>query len=107
MNREETARNKYRNGNNCAVSVYSAFYDKISGMAPMPRSEGGKCGAVLSAEKVLSQLGYSMFWSPLFVTFVTNFLCRISCLIRGTISIVRMRAYMVVCHICKRFYGFI
>ena len=59
MNREETARNKHKSGNNCAVSVYSTFYDKVSGMAPMPRSEGGKCGAVLSAEKVLSQLGHS------------------------------------------------
>ncbi|MBR1479251.1 MAG: hypothetical protein IJ608_15025 [Lachnospiraceae bacterium] len=59
MNREETARNKHRSGNNCAVSVYSTFYDKVSGLAPMPRSEGGKCGAVLSAEKVLSQLGHS------------------------------------------------
>ena len=59
MNREETARNKHRSGNNCAVSVYFTFYDKISVVAPTPRSEGGKCGAVLSAEKVLDKLGYS------------------------------------------------
>ena len=59
MNREDTARNKHRSGNNCAVAVFSTFYDKISGVAPVPRSEGGKCGALLAGEKVLSQLGYS------------------------------------------------
>ena len=59
MNREETARNKHKSGNNCAVSVYSTFYDKVSGVAPAPRSEGSKCGAVPSAEKVLSKLGHS------------------------------------------------
>ena len=59
MNKEETARNKHKNGNNCAVSVYSTFYDKISGIAPMPRSEGGKCGALLAGEKVLEQMGHS------------------------------------------------
>ena len=59
MNREETARNKHKSGNNCSVSVYSTFFDKISGTAPAPRSEGGKCGALLAGEKVLSQLGYS------------------------------------------------
>lgn len=58
MNREETARNKHRSGNNCAVSVYSTFFDKVSGVAPKPRSEGGKCGALLAGEKVLSKLGY-------------------------------------------------
>ena len=59
MSREDTARNKHKSGNNCAVSVYSTFYDKISGIAPAPRSEGGMCGAVLAAEKALSQLGFS------------------------------------------------
>lgn len=59
MSREDTARNKHKNGNNCAVAVYSTFYDKISGVAPAPRSEGGMCGAVLAAEKVLEQLGLS------------------------------------------------
>ena len=59
MSREETARNKHKSGNNCAVSVYSTFFDKVSGVAPKPRSEGGMCGAVLAAEKVLSQLGHS------------------------------------------------
>ena len=34
--REETARSKHKNGNNCAVSVYSSFFDRISGVAPTP-----------------------------------------------------------------------
>ena len=59
MSREETARSKHKNGNNCAVSVYSTFFDRISGVAPTPRSEGGKCGALLAGEKALSQMGLS------------------------------------------------
>ena len=59
MSREETARNKHRNGDNCAVSVYSTFFDKVSGTAPAPRSEGGMCGAVLAARKALEQMGHS------------------------------------------------
>ena len=54
--REQTARNNHRSGYNCANAVYSAFSDKVSGTAPVPRSEGGKCGAVLAGEKILSQL---------------------------------------------------
>ena len=57
MNREQTARNNHRSGYNCASSVYASFSDVVSGSAPMPRSEGGKCGAVLAGEKVLEQIG--------------------------------------------------
>lgn len=57
MNREQTARQRHRGGCNCASSVYGAFSDKVGGSAPAPRSEGGKCGAVLAAEKVLAQMG--------------------------------------------------
>ena len=57
MNREAIAREKHRSGYSCAGAVYSAFSDKVSGTAPVPRSEGGKCGAVLAAEKALKQLG--------------------------------------------------
>ena len=56
MDREQTARNYHNSGINCANSVYSAFSDKVTGTAPAPRSEGGKCGAVLAGEKILSQL---------------------------------------------------
>ena len=57
MNREQMARGKHNSGYSCSSAVYSAFGDKVSGSAPTPRSEGGKCGAVLAAEKVLRQLG--------------------------------------------------
>ena len=57
MDREQTARNNHRSGYNCASSVYSVFSDQVSGTAPIPRSAGGKCGAVLAGEKVLRQLG--------------------------------------------------
>ena len=49
----ESARKLHANGNNCAASVYQAFRDVNTtgdGKAPKPRSEGGKCGAVLAAE---------------------------------------------------------
>ena len=57
MNREQIARERHNSGYNCANAVYFAFIDKVSGTAPIPRSEGGKCGAVLAAEKALDQLG--------------------------------------------------
>ncbi len=57
MGREQTARDKHKNGSNCANAVYSTFSDQVTGTAPAPRSEGGKCGAVLAGEKVLEQLG--------------------------------------------------
>ena len=57
MNREQIARERHNSDYNCANAVYYAFSDKVSGTAPIPRSEGGKCGAVLAAEKALGQLG--------------------------------------------------
>ena len=59
MNHEMTARQFHRSGNSCAASVYRAFSDLHggSGSVPVPRSEGGKCGAVLSAEKILREYG--------------------------------------------------
>ena len=53
MNRESTARNLHRSGNNCAASVYKTFADKVNGQAPLPRAEGGKCGAYLAARNIL------------------------------------------------------
>lgn len=57
MNREQAARKKHNSRYSCASAVYSAFNDVVSGASPIPRSEGGKCGAVLAAEKVLKQQG--------------------------------------------------
>ena len=57
MNREQTARRNHNSGYSCASAVYSAFNDVVNGSAPIPRSESGKCGAVLAAEKVLKQMG--------------------------------------------------
>ena len=57
MNREQTARQNHNSAYSCSGAVYSTFYDKVHGNTPIPRSEGGKCGAVLAAEKVLKQLG--------------------------------------------------
>ena len=56
MNREQTARKNHYSGHSCSSAVYRTFSDLVSGEAPIPRSEGGKCGAVLAAEKVLKQL---------------------------------------------------
>ncbi len=58
MNHEDTARAAHRNGSNCAASVYSAFADvnPTHGEPPLPRGEGGMCGAVLAARQVLREL---------------------------------------------------
>ena len=57
MDREQAARSRHKSGSNCASAVYSSFSDKVTGTAPVPRSEGGKCGAVLAAEKVIREMG--------------------------------------------------
>lgn len=59
MDFEKEARNHHRRGVSCAGSVYRAFADMNphKTQAPIPRSEGGKCGAVLSAEKILREMG--------------------------------------------------
>ena len=59
-NHEETARTIHRSGNSCSASVYNAFKDVNTsgdGKVPAPRSEGGKCGAVLAAEKLIREMG--------------------------------------------------
>lgn len=59
MDHETIARRTHRRGIGCSQSVYSSFKDinKHSSGAPVPRSEGGKCGAVLAGEKVLREMG--------------------------------------------------
>lgn len=57
--REKAARNIHRRGTGCSQSVYQTFTDvnRNRSSAPAPRSEAGKCGAVLAAEKTLRELG--------------------------------------------------
>ena len=60
MNEKETkARSIHKNGYNCSQSVYRAFSDinRNGSGAPAPRSDGGKCGAVLAAWKTLKESG--------------------------------------------------
>lgn len=63
MGMEENARAYHKSGYNCAMSVYAAYAEKLglSGeearkAAPLPRSEGGKCGAYLAGRKIIEQL---------------------------------------------------
>ena len=59
MDFEKTAREKHRSGMICSGAVYQTFLkvNPSASGAPVPRSEGGKCGAVLSAEKILRETG--------------------------------------------------
>lgn len=59
MDHEAEARGIHRTGYNCSNSVYQAFsdIDHAGGTPPAPRSIGGKCGALLTAQKVLADLG--------------------------------------------------
>lgn len=58
-NHEEKARNLKKQGNNCSISVHKAFEEDIelSPDFPMPRSIEGKCGALLTALKILEETG--------------------------------------------------
>ncbi len=43
---------------NCSMAVYDALYcggGQKKGTAPRPRSEGGKCGAILAAEQFIRE----------------------------------------------------
>lgn len=60
---EENARAYNKSGHNCAMSVYTAYAEKLGisedeakRIAPRPRAEGGKCGAYLAGIKVLEKL---------------------------------------------------
>ena len=59
MNHESEARKIHRSGYNCSNSLYRAFsdIDHAGGNPPAPRSIAGKCGALLTAQKVLRDLG--------------------------------------------------
>jgi len=59
MDHESLARGAHRSGSNCANAVYHAFDDvnPAPGAAPAPRSEGGQCGAVLAAKKLMRDMG--------------------------------------------------
>ena len=56
MDYEATARKSHKNGMNCAMAVYTALGGGKAN-APKPRTEGGKCGAVLAAEKIIRERG--------------------------------------------------
>ena len=58
MEHEKTARKIHMTGTSCSYAVYTAFSDVNTGdgRVPAPKSEGGKCGAVLAAEKVLREM---------------------------------------------------
>lgn len=58
---EEKARELKTSGNNCSVSLYTAFKEKLNlkGDAPQPRSVEGKCGALLTAIKILEETGHA------------------------------------------------
>ena len=59
MGHEDSARAIHKSGLNCSNSVYKAFsdIDDKGGTPPAPRSIGGKCGALLTARRVLEDLG--------------------------------------------------
>ena len=59
MGHEDTARAIHREGSNCSNSIWQAFADvhDAGGNPPAPRSIHGKCGALLTAQKVLRDLG--------------------------------------------------
>ena len=59
MSHEQPARAAHRSGFNCSSSLYRAFSDvnPNTGKAPAPRSEGGKCGALLAGQKLLREMG--------------------------------------------------
>jgi len=56
---ETIARTNHKSGMNCAMAVYDALgmNNQNKTNPPRPRDEGGKCGAVLAAEKTIREMG--------------------------------------------------
>ena len=59
-NHEKEARELKQRGNNCSRSVHTAFSKdtSIGNEYPEPRSIDGKCGALLTALKILEETGH-------------------------------------------------
>lgn len=59
-NHETRARELKSQGNNCSTSLHGAFSEdtKLSEEFPAPRSIEGKCGALLTAKKILKETGH-------------------------------------------------
>lgn len=57
---EERARALKTQGNNCSISLYTAFTEdtRLDGDIPAPRSIEGKCGALLAGIKILKETGH-------------------------------------------------
>ena len=57
---EKRARALKAMGNNCSVSLYKTFMEdkRLDGDIPEPRSIDGKCGALLTAIKILRETGH-------------------------------------------------
>ncbi len=62
---EKIARQQHKEGKNCSYSIYNSFKKdyNLNGEYPLPRSIDGKCGAVLTTIKVLSDLGLDKYIS--------------------------------------------
>lgn len=61
MSHEAKARELKKQGNNCSTSLHNAFSEdtKLSPDFPAPRSIEGKCGALLTAKKILTEMGHA------------------------------------------------
>lgn len=72
---EENARTIHREGNNCSTAVYTAFEEdtELDGIIPEPRSEAGKCGAAIAAEKILKELGKEEYIEEFEKKFISEF----------------------------------
>ena len=57
---EKRARELKAQGNNCSYSLYTAFMEdkRLDGKYPEPRSIDGKCGALLTAIRILEETGH-------------------------------------------------
>ena len=56
---EEKAREIHKQGNTCSKAMHTAFSEdyNLSEDYPLPRSVDGKCGALLTALKILKEKG--------------------------------------------------
>lgn len=59
MNNHEEKARELKKTYNCSIAVYKTFMEdyELDGVIPEPRSDAGKCGAVIAAEKILRELG--------------------------------------------------
>ncbi len=72
---EKIARDIHKSGKTCSYALYSTFQKdfNLEGEFPLPRSIDGKCGALLTAHKIMDELNLKEYKESFEEDFLNKF----------------------------------